>query len=113
MKKAVAKSTDSVSLGNKRTCKKCQAKFYDFNKEEVACPKCKYGMTQKDFLSTVPLKTESRKKSIEKITTEGLMQSDDSEAPSADPFESDDDLSEDAEETVEEIEVSNEDEHDY
>jgi uncharacterized protein (TIGR02300 family) len=113
MKKAATKTSGSVDLGNKRTCKKCQAKFYDFNKEEVSCPKCGHVMTQQDFLTHIPLKSEPRKKSVEKVTTEGLMQSDDAEGPAADPFDNEEDLSEDSEEVVEDIEVDDEDENDY
>jgi uncharacterized protein (TIGR02300 family) len=112
MKKAATKTSGPVNLGNKRTCKKCQAKFYDFNKEELSCPKCGHSMNQQDFTTTIPLKSEPRKKSIEKVTTEGLMQSDDSEGPATDPFESEDDLSEESEDVVEDIEVE-EDENDY
>lgn len=112
MKKAASKPSEPVSLGNKRTCKKCHAKFYDFNKQEIECPKCKHVMSQEDFQGFTPTKTESRKKSVEKITTEGLMQSDDSDSPASDPFE-DDDLAEDAEEVVEDIQVDDEDESDF
>jgi len=114
MKKTAAKSTGPVSLGNKRSCKKCHAKFYDFNKEEIECPKCKHKMSQGDFASAVPLKSEPKKKSSEKIMTEGLMQSDDSDSGPAEPFESDDDLNEDTEEVVEELAVEeDEDQSDY
>ena len=113
MKKVATKQATPVNLGTKRTCKKCQAKFYDFNKEEVNCPKCGHTMTQGDFLSAIPPKTESRKKSSEKITTEGLMQSDESEGAAVDPFESEEDLSGDAEGVVEDIQVEDEDENDF
>ena len=113
MKKAVTKTSGPVNLGNKRVCKKCQAKFYDFNKDELSCPKCGHSMTQQDFVTSAPLKSETRKKSSEKVTTEGLMQSDDSEGPTSDPFESEDELSEDSDDVAEEIEVDEEDESDY
>jgi uncharacterized protein (TIGR02300 family) len=113
MKKGAAKSEGPVSLGNKRACKKCQTKFYDFNKEDISCPKCGHTMAQSDFVSSIPAKSETRKKSIEKVTTEGLMQSDDNDTPAADPFESEEDLSEDAEDVVEDIAVDNDEENDY
>lgn len=113
MKKAATKSANPVNLGNKRACKKCQAKFYDFNKEEINCPKCGHSMTQGDFASSIPAKSESRKKSSEKVTTEGLMQSDEADSPAADPFDSEEDLAEDAEEVVEDIAVDDEDENDF
>lgn len=112
MKKAASKPTGPVSLGNKRSCKKCQAKFYDFNKDEIECPKCKHVMKQSDFLNAFTTKSEPKKKSSEKITTEGLMQGDESDSPASDPFD-DDDLAEDAEDVVEEIAVEDEDENDF
>lgn len=110
MKKAAPKSTGPLTLGNKRACKKCQTKFYDFNKDEITCPKCNHKMSSTDFLTTFPAKSETKKKSTEKIMTEGLMQSDDSDNSPAEPFESDDDLAGDTEEAVEELAVEESDE---
>ncbi|MFM8314113.1 MAG: TIGR02300 family protein [Deltaproteobacteria bacterium] len=108
MKKAATKSSGPLSLGNKRACKKCQTKFYDFNKDEINCPKCGHKMSQQDFLMGIPTKSETRKKSSEKVMTEGLMQSDEADSSPAEPFESDEDLSEDTEEVVEDIAVQDE-----
>jgi len=114
MKKAAQKSTGPLSLGNKRTCRKCQTKFYDFNKEEMTCPKCQHQMSQADFRSTLPTKSESRKKSSEKIVTEGLMQTEESDTSPAEPFEDSDDLAEDADEVVGDLAVTDdEDENDF
>src|SRR5688572_19243242 len=33
-------SAKQVDLGTKRVCPKCAAKFYDFAKAEIECPKC-------------------------------------------------------------------------
>jgi uncharacterized protein (TIGR02300 family) len=44
-------------LGNKHTCFKCSAKFYDLKKPDPVCPKC--GANQKD--SPVNKPTESRR----------------------------------------------------
>jgi hypothetical protein len=44
------------NLGKKWICFSCSAKFYDFKKIEVLCPKC--GATQKD----APVKTKTVKK---------------------------------------------------
>ena len=30
------------ALGTKRTCPACTAKFYDFGKQELSCPKCSH-----------------------------------------------------------------------
>ena len=114
MKKAATKTTSQVNLGNKRTCKKCQTKFYDFNKDEIACPKCNHKMSAGDFTSSIPAKSEPKKKSSEKIMTEGLMQSDEADNTPAEPFETEDELSEDAGEVVEDLAVDDtEDESDY
>jgi len=32
--------SDKNKWGKKRTCPKCDAKFYDLNKDPVVCPKC-------------------------------------------------------------------------
>ena len=32
--------TDKTKWGQKRTCPKCDAKFYDLNKNPIVCPKC-------------------------------------------------------------------------
>jgi len=39
-KKTATKQTTPVNLGTKRACPKCSAKFYDFGKDELVCPKC-------------------------------------------------------------------------
>jgi hypothetical protein len=70
-------------------------------------------MSQQDFMSTLPTKSESRKKSSEKIMTEGLMQAEDSDTSPAEPFEDSEDLAEDADEVVEDLAVNDEDENDY
>ena len=47
---------DMSNLGKKWVCFGCAAKFYDFTKLEVLCPKC--GVDQKD----APVKTRAVKK---------------------------------------------------
>jgi uncharacterized protein (TIGR02300 family) len=44
-------------LGNKHTCFKCNAKFYDLKKPDPVCPKC--GANQKDSPANKP--AESRR----------------------------------------------------
>jgi uncharacterized protein (TIGR02300 family) len=44
-------------LGNKHTCFKCSAKFYDLKKPDPVCPKC--GANQKESPANKP--TESRR----------------------------------------------------
>ena len=110
MKKAATKTTGPANIGSKRTCTKCQTKFYDFNKEEMTCPKCGHSMVPKDFISVAPLKSESRKKSIEQVTTEGLMQSEDS---IPEPLESADDSNDDEDDTADDNKGDDEDDSDY
>lgn len=38
--KNAATAKKAVDLGTKRHCPKCGAKFYDFNKPAITCPKC-------------------------------------------------------------------------
>ncbi len=43
-KKPIGKKVIEVkptSLGKKRTCHECGTKFYDFEKKDISCPKCK------------------------------------------------------------------------
>lgn len=91
-------------LGQKRICIKCSAKFYDFEKNPIICPKCKAKMTPDDFLSFIP-KAEP-KKPKEKGPAEAMLQNDDSESDSpADAFESTEDLADDGDDVVEDLDV--------
>lgn len=47
-KKEVSSSSDPQNaLGKKYTCHSCSTKFYDLNKPEKICPKCRADQTQK------------------------------------------------------------------
>lgn len=36
----IATASKAQSLGTKRNCNHCSARFYDFGKDEPTCPKC-------------------------------------------------------------------------
>lgn len=112
MKKAAQKSAP-VNLGTKRTCIKCSAKFYDFAKEEISCPKCKAIMTAEDFVLSVPLKAESkRQKASEKVAPEALVGSDDA-ADGPEPFESVEELADGEDDLVDDLATDDGDDNEY
>ncbi len=94
--------------GTKRTCQKCEARFYDLKRTPIVCPKCGHSHDAEDFIKTrrsrsAP-KTAPVKKPIEKIVP--VVE----EAASDDT--ADDALIEDAEDLEDdddEIEVAEED----
>lgn len=88
MGKATQK-TSPVSLGTKRACPECGTKFYDFNKEEIVCPKCE---TKVD-LNAVGKSETKRAKPPKEIPEEALMETEDVVvAEGSDDFESVEDL---------------------
>lgn len=91
MKKAAAQQT-AVSLGTKRTCPKCTAKFYDFQKPEIQCPKCGTEVDPDAELKAfkIPKKAEPKPKAIMRDEEEDAVAS-----PAE--FESVDDLGDDDE----------------
>lgn len=72
MKKAIKKESSStpVNLGTKRTCPKCETKFYDFAKPEIICPKCavKLDPAQLNPLAKLPIARKAPPKPIEEDT---------------------------------------------
>lgn len=107
---AAVKTTSSpTTLGTKRTCPKCSAKFYDFAKEELNCPKCNTKLKASDFKSllSVPLAEPKKAKPVEKVTPEAVLAGEEETTTSDDTFESVEDLA-DAEDNVVDIEVENE-----
>jgi len=38
---SIIAASKTNKLGTKRTCRSCSTRFYDFEKPEPACPKCK------------------------------------------------------------------------
>ena len=113
MKKATQKNAAPVNLGSKRTCIKCATKFYDFNKEEISCPKCNAVMDAEDFAISFPLKAEhKRPKPSEKLAPEALVKSEVGPDGGPEPFESAEELADEEDGLGGEIEAD-EDENDY
>jgi uncharacterized protein (TIGR02300 family) len=85
-------------LGNKHTCFKCSAKFYDLKKPDPVCPKC--GANQKDSPANRP--AEARRSRLAPVKPVLPVE------PVADePAEADDS---DDEDEFEEAEIPDEDE---
>jgi uncharacterized protein (TIGR02300 family) len=53
-----------TELGRKRVCTSCGAKFYDFNKVKVSCPKCNAELNLKPSISRKPKPAEKPPKEI-------------------------------------------------
>jgi uncharacterized protein (TIGR02300 family) len=59
--------------GTKRTCQKCEARFYDLKRTPIVCPKCGHSHDVEDFIKTrrsrsAPKPTPApAKKPVEKI----------------------------------------------
>lgn len=49
-----------ATLGTKRTCRKCNANFYDLNKDPIECPKCLTTFTSMDYASKYQKTSEKR-----------------------------------------------------
>jgi uncharacterized protein (TIGR02300 family) len=100
MKKASLKEAAPVSLGTKRTCPDCGAKFYDFNKSELVCPKCE-SQIDLDTLQAKLLSTKSsdkKAKPAKEVTEDALMEAEDVVvSPESEEFESLEDLEDDDE----------------
>jgi len=98
-----------VSLGNKRTCSRCGTKFYDFNKEDIFCPKCETRYEAGHFFSSRNAENKKPAKGVEKKA--------DTEESSADEahesFENVDELEDDEDDVAEDIDVDEEQEEDY
>ena len=52
-------------LGSKRTCLKCGAKFYDFAREPIVCPKCEASFTPAEFAKAVWPGSRVRSRKVE------------------------------------------------
>ena len=98
-----------VSLGTKRSCPKCGTKVYDFNKEDLACPKCDAKFKASES-SSLNLKLETPKKAKKELPEEALMDAEDLVVgDNAPAFESVDELDDDEDEVVEDLDVEDED----
>jgi uncharacterized protein (TIGR02300 family) len=109
MGKATQKSSPA-SLGTKRSCPDCGTKFYDFDKDEVVCPKCATKIDKDDKAIS---RAAEPKKAKKEIPEEALMDSEDIVVnENSDDFESVEDLDDEEEDLVEDIE-SEEGDEDY
>jgi uncharacterized protein (TIGR02300 family) len=92
-----ASATKPVNLGTKRVCPKCAAKFYDFAKSQIECPKCgtDIDVTKLSVAPPAAFKPTQVAKEVEAADTEVT--------PAADGFESLDTLDDDDETIVEEL----------
>ena len=111
MRKATQK-TSPTSLGTKRSCVKCGTKFYDFNKEEIVCPKCDTKLDPQNLVAA-PFKAPEPKKAAKLADADDVVVGGTDEISSSDEsFESVDDLDDDDEDVVEDIDVEeNEDDN--
>ncbi len=104
MGKATQKSAP-VSLGTKRSCPDCSTKFYDFNKDDLTCPKCRAKLDPQKLNAPAAIPKRSKKDNTE----EALMESEDIVvAGSEEAFESVEDL--DDEDDVTDVNVDTEEE---
>ena len=64
-------------LGSKRTCLKCGAKFYDFAREPIVCPKCEATFTLAEFAKAVWRSSRVRSRKVESkpvpVETDGAV----------------------------------------
>ncbi len=114
------KKASPINLGTKRTCPECGTKFYDFDKQEIVCPKCHQ---QIDAISAVKPSTSVRSASKPKEINSGVLvedkaELDDEEMEDFESIEEIEDLEEldaeaddtDDDEVVEELEGVDEEE---
>ncbi len=52
--------------GSKRLCSSCGAKFYDFSREPIVCPKCETKFSAADFNKTKKTRSEPAAKPVAK-----------------------------------------------
>jgi uncharacterized protein (TIGR02300 family) len=85
-------SAKPVNLGTKRACPKCAAKFYDFGKMELDCPKCGYeiDVTKLSHTPPPPVKSAPVAREVEAADTEVTPSAEAGEFESLDDLESDD-----------------------
>jgi uncharacterized protein (TIGR02300 family) len=110
MRKATQKSSP-VSLGTKRSCPDCGTKFYDFNKDEVVCPKCE---TKFDPHSAAANRGGEPKKvkPVKEVPEEALMESEDIVVEgSEESFESVEDLEDEDDDLVEDMGADDEEDN--
>ncbi len=89
--------------GTKRTCQKCEARFYDLKRTPIVCPKCGHSHDVEDFIKTRRSRSAPKaapapaKKPVEKVVPQVDEAAEDDVADDA-LIEDADDLAEDADE---------------
>ena len=61
------------SWGKKRTCPKCDTRFYDLNKDPLICPNCEHTFSLESIMEVFkksPKETSSKKTSAQTSSTE-------------------------------------------
>jgi len=61
------------SWGKKRTCPKCEIRFYDLNKDPLLCPNCEYSFSLEsinEVFKKAPKETTTKKAKTEEVSTE-------------------------------------------
>ena len=93
--------------GTKRTCQKCEARFYDLKRTPIVCPKCGHSHDAEDFIKTRRSRSAPKaapvKKPIEKIVPVVEEAATDDVADDA-LIEDADDLADDADDEIEVVE---------
>ena len=103
------------SWGKKRTCPKCDTRFYDLNKDPLICPNCEHTFSLESIMEVFkksPKETSSKKTSaqtssteIEDIETEDIILDDDLEEDNNSSIDLEDNLLEEEDEDASPIEV--------
>jgi uncharacterized protein (TIGR02300 family) len=106
MRKASQKTTP-VSLGTKRACPGCGTKFYDFNKEEIICPKCSSKVEPNSAAPARPVEAKKPAKLADPEDADDVVPGNGPAGDSEEAFESVEDLDED--DDVIDVKVENDD----
>lgn len=109
MRKTAEKSS-AASLGTKRACPQCGTKFYDFNKEDLTCPKCD---AKVDPNSNKTFKAPEPKKPKKEGPEAALSESEDIVVGGDEAFESVEDIEDEDEELVDDIDTEEEGRGDF
>ena len=112
--KTATRKTESMNLGTKRACPHCGTKFYDFNKDEISCPKCKTMLDLTDLSQPAKAPEPKKPKVAKTIGEDPLVETEEiaTEQP-GDAIESLDELDDDEDEVVEDLDVEEKEEEGY
>ena len=64
------------SWGKKRTCPKCDTRFYDLNKDPLICPNCEHTFSLESIMEVFkksPKETSSKKSSAQTTPTDKIL----------------------------------------